>query len=723
MPAKTEDIAVPITACLAQKEYSKGVKLLIEYSRDLLQPGRLAELKKLLELVPKEYFLSHPKLILISANADYQSGELKASLRQLISAIPVLKKTRDLPSFSAAYRYLSYIYQDMGQNQKAIQACKSGLKYLDKRDYRGRAGLLSVMAGSYWRLLDYEKASRTYHKVMNIYIRAGDKEGQIRTLANSSAITMTLGELDRARRDKEEVLRFYQNSGNRRSYLMAAVNLSSLYLVMFELEKAEMLLTSIIPEIQELGLGMLLGPARVYLGEVQTHQRRFSEAEKTLKYALDNTDSAREASYYSSCLIALSTRYRLKEDCRAAKKYGLEALENTSPERPLDAVQAYLNMSRIHAAIGELPQARQYAQKSLVVYAKRKMNHRHALALLGLADVYRTRKNHSAFIETFSRALALCQRYKYDFLFDSRFPDGYWSLVTEYRRLGGTSNYAKKVDAKFAPVKSPFAGEASPNDISIRTFGDLALSINGRLVERWKRKSSRQVLEILLSRQISSSPQPIGEREQFIPAEVISLMLWPKKSLAAASLNLQVAVAELRRILEPGLKDGKASRYVEFREGSYRIDMKGISADFLDFAGLARKGSQAEVTGQHRAAMEFYRQAVECYRGDFLQEVRVVELEGVREHLRQSYFRALLSLAKLCLEHGHPNQAVKYASLAVSKERCLEEAHRILISAYHRLGRKELISKQFQLCRTALRRDLGLDVSAKTIAIYKECSD
>lgn len=721
MPKKQPDPVALIEQALSQQDFLLGSRLLIEHSRDLLQPGRLPELRAILAKIPKDQFFDHPKLILLSANADYQSGELKSALRCLTAAIPILKKVRDRSSLSAAYRYLSYIHQDMGQNKKAIQACRLGLKYLDKKDYRGRAGLLAAMAGSHWRLLDYKRASQVYSQVMDIYIRAGDKEGQIRTLANASAITKARGELDRARKDKEEVLRFYQDSGNRRSCCLAAVNLSSLYLEMFELEKAEILLTSVIPEIQKLGLGMALGPARIYLGEMQMYQGRFAEAEKTIKFALDNTGNSDEASYHFSCLIALSALYRLQGNMVHSKKYAVEALEKTSQERPLDTAQANLNISRVYLASSEFTKALYYATKSLAVYAKMGMEYKHSLAWLSLADICLAQKKFSAFSQAFSQALKLCQKHGYDFFFNGEFPDSFWHLIPAHIKITGSSKYTKKLAEKFDPARISSDNSTARHRLEITTLGTLKAVIDGQLIGRWKRTASRQVLGILLSRHVSTAANSQNDSEQFLPAEVISLMLWPKKSLAAAAINLQVAVAELRRLLEPGLMDGKASKYIEFRDGRYRIDLKNLSLDFIDFSRAVRKGQQAEITGQHPAALEFYRQAAEIYRGDFLPDIRLVELDGPREQLRQLYFRALLSLAGLYLKQNRLDDAVKYATLAVSRERCLEEAHRILISAYCRMGRKELASKQYQLCRTALRRDLGLDVSPETEALRKSC--
>ena len=613
MPKKQPDPVVLIEQALARQDYILGSSLLIEHSRDLLQPGRLPELRAILAKIPKDQFYNHPKLILLAANADYQSGELKSALRCLTAAVPVLEKARDRSSLSAAYRYISYIHQDMGQNKKAIQACRQGLKYLDKADYRGRAGLLSAMAGSHWRLLDHRKAFRTYAQVMNIYIRAGDKEGQIRTLANASAITKARGELERARKEKEEVLRFYQDSENRRSYCLAAVNLSAVYLEIFELEKAELLLTSVIPEIQKLGLGMALGPARVYLGELQTNQGRFAEAEKTLKFALANTDISDEASYHFSCLSALSSLYRFQGDLTLAKKCAAEALEKTSPERPLDSTHACLSISRVCLALGDTGQAVRYGAKAVKAYEQRGMEHRLFLALLNLAEIYPGPKKMTAFVPSFSRALRISQKRGYDFVFSRQNPENYRHLIPAYTNKRNSLKYLKKLQEKYPPDGGVNNGPIAHHRLRIVTLGSLTAALDGKTIEQWKRTASRQVLGVLLSRHVSPGADSQNCPDRFIQAEVLSLMLWPQKSLAAAAINLQVAVAELRRLFEPGLKDGKASKYIEFSEGRYRIEVKNLALDFAEFARVVRKGQQAEITGQPAAAQEFYRQAVDLY--------------------------------------------------------------------------------------------------------------
>jgi len=716
------DIVCLVGQCLSQKQFETAVELLIEHSRDLLQPGRLAELRQLLAVVPKELFFNYPKLILISANADYQSGELKSALRCLSASIPIFKSQRDQSSLSAAYRYLSYIHQDMGQNQKAIADCEQGLRYLAKNDYRGRAGILAAMAGSHWRLLNPKKALQIYATVMDIYIRAGDKEGQIRTLANSSAITKALGELGKARKEKEEVLRFYRDSDNRRSYCLAAVNLSALYLEMFELEKAEILLTSVIPEIQNIGLGMALGPARIHLGECQMYQNRLAEAEKTLNYALDNSDSSDESSYYSFCLVALSTLYRLQGNHALSIKYAHKAVEKASPERPLDAAQAEYNLSRVYLAGNDLSKALKYAAKSVKFYYRNGMSYKQCLALLNVAEIYLAQKKMLQFRQTFFNALELCRRFEYDYLFNGQHPDNFMHLLAQYRQKKGSSKYLHKLTQMQRDELSVSGGTPDRLKLEITALGSLNISINGRPIERWKRSASRQILGILLSRHVSGSENPQNDSEHFIPAEIISLILWPQKSLSTASLNLQVAVAELRRVLEPELKDGKSSRYVEFRNGCYRLNIKDVALDFIDLNMYARKGKQAEITGQQIAAIEFYRRVMELYRGDFLPDIRFVEMESSREQLRQLYFQALLSLAGLSLKQNNLDDAFKYASLALSRERCLEEAHRILMTTYYRMGRKDMIVKQYQACQKALRRDLGLDISPETISLYKEYS-
>jgi len=718
MPIKQCDPVSLVEQAISRQDFGLGSRLLIEHSRDLLQPGRLSELKGLINRIPMDCQMENPKLMLISANADYQSGELSSAQRTLMTAIPVFQKLKDASSLSASYRYLAYIHQDMGDNLKAAQCCRRGLKILPPGDFRGRAGLLSALAGSQWRLMKYKPARQTYQKVMGIYVQAQDKEGQMRTLANSSAITILLGDLDTARREKEEVLRFYQDHGNRRSYCLAAVNLSSLYQETYQLEKAEVLLSSVLPEIQEMGMGMMIGPARLYLGVVQLLQGRYSEAEKTLLYALDKTDNARETSFYIVCCLALSRLYRIQKDFPLARKYGLQALESSSKERPLDRANAELNLAQLHLAGKDYRRAQSFNSKALVCFSRLDLKYKKALVLLTQAEIYFRQNKRPDFKKSFSQALKLCQSGGYDFFFDPGMPDNYWHLLAPYSAAQPPEAYSRKLADAFSPQNSLTEKELSADRIEIKALGNMILLINGQPVLKWKRDSARQILGILLARQLSQRTAGQDAQVQPVPGELIGLMLWPKKSLAIGSINLQVAVSELRRQLEPKLKDGKTSKFIEYHDNGYSLNLTDVSTDFQEFTGYVRKGQQAELSAQIKAALEFYRRAVELYRGDFLADFKVIDIEAPREHLRQLFYRAVLAVSRICLKQKQTEQAIRYAQMGIAKDRCLEEAHRILISAYHLQGRKDLMAKQYQKCRQALAKDLGLRISPETEELW-----
>ena len=202
-----------------------------------------------------------------------------------------------------------------------------------------------------------------------------------------------------------------------------------------------------------------------------------------------------------------------------------------------------------------------------------------------------------------------------------------------------------------------------------------------------------------------------------VPADLLKYLLSPRKSQHDASITLQVAVSELRRVIEPGLKEGRESRCVKSDGEGYWIDLALAATDVAEFLDRSRQGQQAEFNNQSRRALELYRPAIALYRGDLLEGFDATDLEGQRERLRQQFFKVCLAAAGISLELGGLDDAMDLARRALAADRCLEQAHRLLMQCYQRQGRADLAQQQFQQCRSHLRADLGLDASEETVAL------
>jgi DNA-binding SARP family transcriptional activator len=88
-----------------------------------------------------------------------------------------------------------------------------------------------------------------------------------------------------------------------------------------------------------------------------------------------------------------------------------------------------------------------------------------------------------------------------------------------------------------------------------------------------------------------------------------------------------------------------------------------------------------------------------------------------REHFRQLRLHALEKLCEQLTDEGRFGSAVEAGLAAVSSEPLRESAHRALIRAYLKEGNRGEAIRQYEICRSVLRRELGIDPSPLTRAL------
>ena len=120
------------------------------------------------------------------------------------------------------------------------------------------------------------------------------------------------------------------------------------------------------------------------------------------------------------------------------------------------------------------------------------------------------------------------------------------------------------------------------------------------------------------------------------------------------------------------------------------------------------------------AAAEAYRKAVSLYRGDFLAEDLYLEWAiPHRERLRNLYLEALEWLALHHFRRGEYRESIHYAELILEKDGCREDAHRLLMRCYARLGQRNRALRQYHLCRETVRRELDIEPMPETTLLYE----
>ena len=193
---------------------------------------------------------------------------------------------------------------------------------------------------------------------------------------------------------------------------------------------------------------------------------------------------------------------------------------------------------------------------------------------------------------------------------------------------------------------------------------------------------------------------------------------WPDSDPDAARNNLNVTMYALRRDLHESDPDFS---HILFEDDCYFFNPNLViwvdSEKFLDYA---HKGYELEKAGRIFEAVETYRAASTLYKGSFLNEVTYEEwLTLPRQHVQNTYLQVLDRLSHYYYEQKDYAACINTANAIIAVDSCREDAHRRLMRCYEQQGQPYLALRQYQLCKDSLMRELEVEPSAETSALYE----
>jgi DNA-binding SARP family transcriptional activator len=199
-----------------------------------------------------------------------------------------------------------------------------------------------------------------------------------------------------------------------------------------------------------------------------------------------------------------------------------------------------------------------------------------------------------------------------------------------------------------------------------------------------------------------------------VPEDELIESFWPETSPEAARRGIQVAVSAARGVLDaPGAEQSR----IVCSERSYRLDLRpGDIVDAVEFerAAAAALGADPE---RRRTALAG---AAGLWGGEPLPEERYSEwATRWRERLVDLYSEVLSALSQAHEQAGEISQAVEVARRLVELDPLNEAAHRRLIVAFARAGRRGHALRQFLACRRELVTELGVEPSQATAELQR----
>lgn len=199
--------------------------------------------------------------------------------------------------------------------------------------------------------------------------------------------------------------------------------------------------------------------------------------------------------------------------------------------------------------------------------------------------------------------------------------------------------------------------------------------------------------------------------------------LWPDADGADDAgwrRNFHPTLSHLRRCLRGGDDaESAGGSPVVLRRGLYRLSSEAewwIDADEL--VRHAGEGAAAFREGRRAEAIAAWESAWKLHRGDLLEGVDTPWAAARRDELERTFVATLHALGAAYEEEGRAAEALDAYRAALTVDPLQERLHAALMRLYGRLGRRDLVRRQYQRLTRLLRDELGVEPLAESTDEY-----
>jgi DNA-binding SARP family transcriptional activator len=207
-------------------------------------------------------------------------------------------------------------------------------------------------------------------------------------------------------------------------------------------------------------------------------------------------------------------------------------------------------------------------------------------------------------------------------------------------------------------------------------------------------------------------------RDQSHPRETLANVLWGDSSTSQSKRYLRQALWQIKSITES--RDDSACCHLLLVDPDY-VRASPEADLWLDVAALEQVCTRAYgLAGQaldDQQAQDLS-DAAELYQGDLLEGWFQDWCLFERERLQNMYLGMLDKLVDHCEGCQQYEIGAAYASRILRYDRAREHTHRSLMRLHHLGGNRTAALRQFDCCVDALRRELAVDPSARTVELY-----
>jgi LuxR family maltose regulon positive regulatory protein len=701
-------------------------------------------------LVAAEDFL-HAAAVIAERGGEWIAGGKLGSLSTLAAALPAAA----MEAHPRALAHRGEAARLRGEFETAQSLLRRAAALLsEKQDAEGEAEVLHSLATLARRRRDYEAAFADLDRAVAltgpgsaIHTKSGNTRGlclvamgrwteaerEFRAALQSAEdnndqhhvrlITHNLGLPAMMRGDFEEALRWLRRMLHDEhppipQEATAHLNMARCYLYRGDLAACEQHLDHALEHCQLFNLVASRAETFETYGNLYRERSEFDRAAEFYERAARSYDEAgislaRVELIEERALLSLQAGDLVTARAQIERLIELRPLEKDE----MGFYTATLARARIMMAQGDPQRACLELRPALEYFRTQGLYYYEAQAQLALAACGLANDAAAEMIKHLKRALDLAARFDYE----------YW-LKQEVARhpalfSGEDASALLPADVRDVAAASSAASEVVVDRgqavIAVNPVTDLTINLLGPVeivrdrarpmaADAWTTRRARDILCFIVSR-----------RHHRASKEIIIDTFWGENEFAAVEKNFHPTVSHIRKALNSN--QALKQNFLLYRDGDYQLNPEfSYCIDTDDFERLMADGESARRERDFTRCIDCYQQAIDLYRGEFMQGSYDPWVEEQRVYYKEQYLRMMEALAAVAQKTEDWMRSLQLAQRILRDDPFREDIHCMIMRAHAALGNRVAVKEQYESLRGLLQKELGVEPAQQTQKAYQE---
>ncbi len=700
-----------VSRYLALQEYDAVVEIVERMATDLFEAGRWDTLASWIDALPDALRAARPHVLVQRAKIHTERGEHTAALAFYDQAVEAFTAADDLPWAAYSLAQKGTVLRFQGRYAEAIALFHAALALVNRTRRSGEQatarerftmalahrnlGLCQFSLGQLTEgLASLQQALHLYDELDDVYDTGMVHHdlGFGRELA---------GDLEGATNHYLAALQRWQQLGNPGPWAHTLNSLGVIYYLQGNYVQAQRLLSEALTKVKQANNLRVEAFVWASLGDLYRDLGAYEQARQAYADGLLVATSTDEGFVVTYTLDGLGNTLRLQGNLAQAKESLLEAMQHAERHGSIfETGLCHISLGILAGEEGDPAIAEHHLDQAVGQFAAGGFRRELARACLHRAwAAFRIGQRDKALADL-DKTCVLAEQLGFDefLVVDSQWLVPLLRFGLEQKTNLVLSRWLERIQnrpAQITPEAQP-ATRTEPVTLKVYALGQPRVTMKGDNVQ-WAALQSRDLFFCLLQNAKGLSKDEIG------------VIFWPEHPPHKLDGIFRSTLYRLRRALFRECVVFEGNLYHFDRKNAYRYDVEV-------FENLLNQAGQAQTLPEEKKTL--LEDALALYQGDYLEGIYADWCAVERERLRGRYLAALEILADLHAERGELQRAMELYQTILAQNPYQEVAHRGLMRCHYRLGDRAAAIRQYQICATTLREELGVSPMSKTEELY-----